>query len=84
MTLSNQQHRSYLQYVLIPSEPEHFCLDRPIPETLPLLEAPPVVRLAPLQKLLCGVTFYPSHTLKRFTSQSALRAANSKNSHRAV
>ena len=57
LTLSIQQHRSYLQYVLILSEPEPLCLDKLIAETLPLLEAPPVVCLVHLQKLLCGVTF---------------------------
>ena len=43
--------------MLIPSEPEHFCLDKLIPETLPLLEAPPAVRLVHLYMLLCGGTF---------------------------
>ena len=43
--------------MLIPSEPEHFCLDKLIPEALPLLEAPPAVRLVHLYKLLCGGTF---------------------------
>jgi hypothetical protein len=32
-------------------------LDKLIPATLPLLEAPPLVRLVHLYKLLCGVTF---------------------------
>ena len=57
LMLLNQQHLSYLHYVLIPSEPEHFCLDKFITEALSLLEAPPVVRLVHLYKLLCGVTF---------------------------
>jgi len=53
----DQQYQSYLHYVLIPSEPEHFYLDKLIPEALPLLEAPPAVRLVHLYKLLCGGTF---------------------------
>ena len=57
LMLWNQQHQSYLHYVLIPSEPEPFCLDKLIPEALPRLEAPPVVWLVHLYKLLCGVTF---------------------------
>jgi len=60
--LWKQQHQSYLHYVLIPSEPEPFCLDKLIPEELPLLEAPPVVRLVHLYNLLCGVTFDRSPT----------------------
>ena len=36
---------------------EHFCLDKLIPEALPLPEAPPAVRLVHLYKLLCGGTF---------------------------
>jgi len=32
-------------------------LDKLITEVLPLLEAPPAVRLVHLYKLLCGVTF---------------------------
>ena len=63
LTLSIQQHRSYLQYVLILSEPEPLCLDKLIAETLPLLEAPPVVCLVHLQKLLCGVTVDCSSSL---------------------
>jgi len=59
--LWNQQHWSYLHYVLIPSEPQHFCFDKHIPEALPLLEAPPAVRSVHLYKLLCGVTFDRSH-----------------------
>ena len=47
----------FLRYVLIPSEPEHFCLVKLIPEALPLLEATPVVRSVRLYKLLCGVSF---------------------------
>jgi len=45
---------------MIPSEPEHFCLDKLIPEAFPLLVAPPVVCLVHLQKLLCGVILYRS------------------------
>jgi hypothetical protein len=54
--LWNQQHCSYLNYVLIPSEPQHFSLGKFIAEALPLLEAPPAVRLIHLYKLLCGGT----------------------------
>ena len=54
LMLWNQQHQSYLHYVPIPSEPEPFCSDKPIPEALPLPEAPPAVRLVHLYKLLCG------------------------------
>ena len=43
--------------MLTPSEPEHFCLDKLIPEALPLPEATPVVRFVHLYKLLCGGTF---------------------------
>jgi len=53
--LWNQQHWRYIHYILIPSEPEHFCLDKLIAEALPLLEAPTVVRSVYLYKLLCGV-----------------------------
>jgi hypothetical protein len=48
-------------------------LDKLIPGAL-LLEAPPVARSVHLQKLLCGVTFYLSHTFKPFTSQRVLMA----------
>jgi len=40
LMLWNRQHCSYLHYVLIPSEPEHFSLDKLITEALQLLEAP--------------------------------------------
>jgi len=52
-------------------------LDKLIPGAL-LLEAPPVARSVHLQKLLCGVTFYLSHTFKRFTSQRVLMAGHRK------
>ena len=68
---------------MIPSEPEHFCLDKLIPEAFPLLVPPPVVRLVHLQKLLCGVILYrssPSNALPI----SVLRAGNRTKSHRAV
>ena len=55
LMLLNQQHQSYLHYVLIPSESEPFGLDKFVPEALPLLEAPPAVRQVHLYKLLCGV-----------------------------
>jgi hypothetical protein len=82
--LWNQQHSDYLHYVLIPSEPEHFTLDKLIPEALPLLEALPVVRLVHLYKLLGGVTFDRSSSSNVFTSQSVHRAENSKKRHRVV
>jgi hypothetical protein len=53
----NQQLRSYLLYVLNPSGLETFSLDKLIPEAIPLLVAPPAVRLVHLHKLLCGGTF---------------------------
>jgi hypothetical protein len=82
LTLSNQQHWSYRHYV-IHSEQLLFCLDKLIPEALPLLEAPPVVCLVHL-KLLCGFTFDRSHIFKCFISQCVVKAGNSKNSHGAV
>jgi hypothetical protein len=56
LALSNQQYSIYFHDVLIPSEKEHFCLNKLIVEAFSLLEAPPAVRLVHLQKL-CDVTF---------------------------
>ena len=57
LMLWNRQHWSYLHYVVITSEPEHFFLDKLITDALPLLEAPTAVRSVHLYKLQCGVTF---------------------------
>jgi hypothetical protein len=70
--------------VSILSEPELFCLDKLIPEALPLMGAPVVVRLVHLYRLLWDVSFYPSHTFKRFPSQGVLKAGKKKNSHGAM
>ena len=82
--LWNKQNRGYLHDVLIPSEPQHFCLDKLIPEALPLLEAPPLFRLVHLYKLLCGGTFYTSHTFKHFTYRSVPKAGKGKHTHTAI
>jgi hypothetical protein len=71
LMLWNQQHSSYLHYVLIPSEPETFTFDWLIPEALPLLEAPPVVRLVDLYKLLCGVTLIVPRPQTLYLSECA-------------
>jgi hypothetical protein len=76
--LWNQQHSSYLHYVLIPSEPEHFTFDKLIPEALQLLEAPSVVRLVHLYKLLCGVTFDSSSSSNALTLRVFLRQETGK------
>jgi hypothetical protein len=78
LMLLNQQHSSYLHYVLIPSEPEHFTFDKLIPEELPLLEAPPVVRLVHLYKLLCGGTFDRSSSSNVLPLRVCLRQKTGK------
>jgi hypothetical protein len=83
LMLWNQQLRRYLHNILTPSEPEPFYLDKLIPEALPLMEAPPVVCLVHLYKLLCDVTFCSFLIFKGFTCQIVLKAGNSKNSHAA-
>jgi hypothetical protein len=57
MILWNKDHRSYLRDLLILSEAENCCFYKFIPEALPSLEAPLVVCLVHLYKLLCGITF---------------------------
>jgi hypothetical protein len=78
LTLSNQQHWSYLHYVLIPSEPEHICLDKLIAEALPLLEAPPAVRSVHLYKLLCGGTSDRFSSSNDFPIRAFLRQETGK------
>jgi len=82
--LRNRQHWSYFHYVLIPSEPEHFCLEKLIRDAIPLLEAPPLIRMVHLYKLLFDGSFHPSHISKCFISERVLKAGNSKNWHGAV
>jgi hypothetical protein len=78
LTLSNQHHSTYRHYVLIPSEQVPFCLDKFIPEALPLLEAPPAVCLVQLYKLLCGVVLV-GQTASNALSVRELRQETVKN-----
>ena len=78
LILWNQQHWSYLHYVLIPSEPEHFSLDKFIPEALPLLKANPAGRLVHLYKLLCGLTFDRSSSSNALPLRVCLRHETGK------
>jgi len=60
-------------------------LDKLIPEALPLLEAPPVVRLVHLYKLLCGVNFDRSSSSNALPLRVCLRQeTEKKNWHGAV
>ena len=53
-------------------------MDKLIPEALPLLEAPLVVRLVHLYKLLCGVTFDRSLSSQALALRMCLRQETGK------
>ena len=53
-------------------------MDKLIPEALPLLEAPPVVRLVHLYKLLCSVNFDRSSSSKDLPLRAYLRHETGK------
>jgi len=74
------KHRNHLHYVLIPSEPEHFCLDKIISEAGSTYRSP----LGVSAEVAVWSKFGSFLIVKCFTSQGVLRAANRKNSNRAV
>jgi hypothetical protein len=83
LTLSNEHHWRYRHYVRIHSEPVPFCLDKLIPVALPLLEAPPVVCLVHLYKLLCGITLIVPTSSNALSPKGFLKQ-ESKKSHGVV